>query len=215
MLLLAEDVSIQLESLNLNGKPISETPAILQHLDSEQAIIRLHPQTPKSHLRWGLPVRFRVEQEAKHYDISGVIVGWNRETDGIEPEGGEIQVRIWDYVHADQRRDSPRRKGKFAVSFRPASRDEKQDDWQVGWCLDIGGGGIRIRVPRVESFAERLELEFTPSFGAVVSESASFRLTGRTLRSEPYGRHSDQLEVALKFESLSVEDGMALASFLK
>ena len=45
MLLLAEDVSIQLESLNLNGKPISETHAILQHLDSEQAIIRLHPPT--------------------------------------------------------------------------------------------------------------------------------------------------------------------------
>ena len=214
MFLLSENVSIQLEALNLKGKLIGETPAMLQYIDSETAVIRLEANASGSYLRWGAPVRFHVEHETVRYDVTGYVNELSRESLATEPDGGDIRIKIWDCEPSNQRRESPRRKGKFTVLFRPAF-NPPQGEWQVGWCLDLSAGGIRFRIPRIENLSEKLELEFTPTFGSAESSQIPFRLKGKTLRADAYGRRSDQLEVALKFEGLTIEQGMSLSGFLK
>jgi len=47
-----------------------------------------------------------------------------------------------------------------------------------------------------------------------MEKSHGFCLRGKVIRATPYGRHSDDLEIAFRFECISVRDGMALRSLL-
>ena len=209
MLLISDDIPIVLETLNLDGNPLSETSANLIHLDSEQALVQLHDSIPCISLRWGMPVRFRVERESQRYEVVGVIIGWKRDDSVTLLGANDLHIRIWDYLLADQRRSSVRRKGKFTALIRPERGDEL-----IGWCIDFGAGGIRVRIPKTETLGDNLEVEFTPGYSTEERPSQTFKLNAKVLRSDVYGKYADQLEVALSFASLSVEDGMALTALM-
>ncbi len=210
MLLISEDMPIVLETLNMEGNPLSETRANLIRLDSEQALLQLSDQIPNASLRWGMPVRFKVEQECKRYEIVGVVIGWKRDSSDAILGENDLHIRIWDCLLADQRRVSVRRKGRFTALLRPEQGDEL-----IGWCIDFGAGGIRVRIPKTDILGDNFEIEFTPGVNLGDCPSRTFKLPAKVLRREVYGKHADQLEVALGFTSLSVEDGMALTALLR
>src|SRR5262249_1226686 len=135
----------------------------------------------------------------------------------------ETWVRVWECRSGLQRRVTPRRRVRFAVRFRPletgshSHASDEGSEWQHGWCLDIGGGGMRLRAPKQTMLPEHLLLEFClPSRenDDSVSPSRAFCLAGRVVRMEKYGRFRDGLDMAIRFERLSAEDGLAIASFL-
>jgi hypothetical protein len=134
----------------------------------------------------------------------------------------ELRVRIWDSNMVVQRRTTPRRKLRFPVYMQPLASADSTDkrptgDLLSGWCMDIGGGGIRIRTPRLETIPDRMLLEFHLPVSSGISGSSrqhKFSLWGRVIRAAVCGRHSDTMEIALHFERLTVADGLVLKTLL-
>jgi hypothetical protein len=63
---------------------------------------------------------------------------------------------------------------------------------------------------------KRIQLEFTLPSGRESAQSRRvFRVRGRLLRAEVSRRCAENIEMAVKFERLSVEDGRALSAFVE
>lgn len=105
-----------------------------------------------------------------------------------------------------QKRTSPRRRSRFTVTFCPVGSRE----FRVGQCLDIGGGGMLLKIPAFEPLPEHLTLQFR----LPCADGETMQLCGRVMRSEPCETDADSLEIALCFERLTVAQGMTLCAFL-
>lgn len=215
MLPIAEDISIRIEVLNAQDNPISCMEATLQHLDGERAAIVLPIATPASCMHWGSRVRFFVEQQTYIYEIIGSVIA----QEVTEDSACALQICLWECRTSRQRRAVPRRAVRFPVQFASlemaSSAGSDEEVWQCGQCLDISCAGMRLRAPHQPVLPERVLLRFalplpTDSDGP----ARAFCLQGRLLRARPIGRQSIGVEIAVKFEKLSPEEGLALSALL-
>jgi hypothetical protein len=221
--LLAQTLPIDLETLDPQGNVIASVAASLQHLDGEMAYLHIPIEEPMSGLQWGARVRFWVEDGPRGYEVTGGVAGYQEE-ESEDPERAyrEIRVRLWECRLAPQRRSTPRRRGRFAVQYLPLGFTDiapaaEDGAWQRGWCVDIGGGGMRLRLPQGATVPERLALRFTLPKGRetrTVSSRREFDVLGIVLRQSASGNRDGSLELAIKFQRLSIEDGLALSAFL-
>lgn len=229
MLMLANEIPVQLEVLDAQDNTLSSMTAMLRHLDSKGAILTLAADAPATCLHWGSRIRFSMEDGAQRYEISGAVIAHDRESEhGADAQSGEPQkeiwMRVWECHTAAQRRTTPRREVRFAVRYHPMNLDnpsllpETEGAWQEGWCLDIGGGGMRMRAPLPASIPERLHLQFClPTRPDTETDKPArlFRLMGRVVRAERCGRFRESIDMAIRFERLSVADGLAIAAFIE
>jgi hypothetical protein len=215
MLPIAEDISIRMEVLNAQDSPISCMEATLRHLDGERAAILLPVAASSSCVHWGSRVRFFVEQQTHVYEIVGSVIA--REV--TEDAACALQVCLWECRTSRQRRAVPRRAARFPVQFlsheETPSAEPEEEAWQCGQCLDISCAGMRLRIPHQPALPERFLLRFAlPLLPGGDGGSHAFCLQGRLLRAQPIGRQAIDIEIAVKFEMLSPEEGLALAAFL-
>ena len=215
MLPIAEDIAIRIEVLNAQDSPIACMEATLRHLDEERAAILLPVAVSSSCVHWGSRVRFFVEQQTHVYEIVGSVIA--REV--TEDAACALQVCLWECRAGRQRRAVPRRAARFPVQFLPLERtssaEPEEEAWQCGQCLDISGAGMRLRIPHQPALPEHFLLRFAlplPSGGD--DGSRVFCLQGRLLRARPIGRQAMDIEIAVKFEKLSPEEGLALSALL-
>jgi hypothetical protein len=223
VLMLADTLPIELETLDARDTPLAEYCAMLQHLDGETAVLRLRASEACC-LHWGARVRFCVDEGPLGYQIIGMVVGHGEveKEDTTEAAYSDIILRLWECRPAHQRRSTPRRRTRFQVSYLPQSATEGttlplEGEWLRAWCVDIGGGGMRLHLAKPLCLPERLTLRFTlPSRAGESSKSPrrTLEVQGHVLRCKAYGRRGDHIELAITFQRLSVEDGMALSSFL-
>lgn len=232
MWLLAANLPVRLEALDQTGNPLAGLSARLHHLDEEHAVMILDEPNPARCFHWGAPIRFNLEDGLRRYEFTGVIVQRNNDQPNAmasdsAPEAAqktcEIRIRIWECHSVVQRRNLPRRKLRFPVQFRSACDDAMEDESDVpaetfsGWCVDIGGGGMRLRTDRLIDVPARLSLQFRlPISGGAggTAQEREFCLYARVIRAQVCGRHSDSMEIALRFERLPVADGLVLKNLL-
>jgi hypothetical protein len=223
VLLLANTLPIDLETLDARDNVIASIAATLQHLDGETAYLHIPIEEPVRSLHWGARVRFWIEDGPRGYEVIGVVAGHQEETDEEgETAYREILIRLWECRNAPQRRNTPRRRGRFVVRYLPLGMSEEpgvseEGAWLRAWCVDIGGGGMRLRLPKGTALPERLALRFSlppRSEKKTLAARREFDVLGRVLRCEPTGQRGDAVELAIKFHRLSVEDGLALSAFL-
>jgi len=215
MLPVSEEITIRLEVLNAQDSPISCLEAVLRHLDGERAAIVLPAAVSASCVHWGSRVRFFVEQQTYVYEIVGSVIA----QEATEDAGCALQVRLWECRPGRQRRTVPRRAARFPVQFTPwevsASAEPKEEAWQCGQCLDISCAGMRLRAPHQPVLPERFLLRFAlPLASGSDGRPRTFCLQGRLLRARPIGRQAIGVEIAVKFEKLSPEEGLALSALL-
>ena len=202
MLMLAETMPIDIEILDASDNTLHVVPAELHHLDGEAAVLTVSPDKAKR-LHWGTRLRFEIGDNPTIYEITGAVVACEAQSDS---DTVEILVRLWGCRIVSQMRSTPRRRSQFDVAFRPIDSPTRE----TGHCLDIGGGGMRLQIPMMEPLPEHLTLQFClPSAPAEPLE-----LQGRIIRAVPCERGAAQWEVALCFERLTVDQGMAIARFL-
>ncbi|HLK57669.1 MAG TPA: PilZ domain-containing protein [Chthonomonadaceae bacterium] len=229
MLEFADAMPITLEALDAEGGVLSGMAAGLRHLDGERAIVTLSLETPTPHLQWGARVRFQVADGLQRYSVLGTVIAHDRphttqiyDRNGTEePAQFEATLQLWECRPADQQRLSPRRTAQCDILFYSLDPEHtgaevpEGDVWVQGVCVDIGGGGLRLRAPASFTPPKRLALRFT--LAPPDSDEAAgreFRLQGRVLRITPTKHDADSQEIAVRFEHLSVAEGMALAACL-
>jgi hypothetical protein len=239
--MLAQEASINLEVLDNKDNAVSGTTAVLRHLDGEWATVCVETESRVPCLHWGSRVRFFIGEGTSAYECIGTVTAHalasRSAADSPTASGqvsGELLLRLHECRPCRQKRKQPRRFARFAVHFRPletrreatessespdaAGFEEQAETWLRAWCVDIGGGGMRIRAARLNDVCAYVQVRF--ALPAARQESAdseggrSFCLTGRVLRSAPCGRHADSVEMAVRFVDLSVEEGAALSAFL-
>jgi hypothetical protein len=161
-------------------------------------------------------VRFLLGDTTQQYQIVGTVIG--SESREMPGEGDttqtrrELSVRLWECRPVAQRRTLPRRYSRCKVEFQPWSEPEVSKQWQSGWSVDIGAGGMRFRTTSLsEAVPERLMLRFTLKSS---KETFPFQFCGRILRAEKVRAANNTWEVAVRFERISVEAGLTLARFL-
>ncbi|HZO88922.1 MAG TPA: PilZ domain-containing protein [Chthonomonadaceae bacterium] len=89
--------------------------------------------------------------------------------------------------------------------------------WLKAVCVDVSRSGMRLRTDRLSTPPERLLLRFTlPMRGdGRAQPGRSLSVQGRVLRCAPAPRRPESVEIAVKFEHLSVEEGLTLSAFLE
>ena len=226
MFLFANEMPITLEALDANGGVLSDMAASLRHLDGERAVVALSARTPAPSLHWGTRVRFQIADGTQRYSVIGTVIAHDLPASRKAADSPEIQealeceatLQLWECRSADQQRVSPRRHVHFDVHFRvldqesTATETPQPDVWEQGTCVDIGGGGLCMRIPHRSTYPKRVEVRFTlPTTQSEKIPGPEFTLRGRVLRTTT---HALGQEVALRFERLSVAQGMALATYL-
>jgi len=234
MLLNVAEAPVRLEMLDQSGRRISEAEAHLVQIDENHALIRLAESASSARLHWGKPVRFELEDANNRYEVTGTIIARRsvpHPAESREAEFGEaviltweLRIRIWDCILSVERRQRPRRKIGFPVYLYEAATSPAQEENSnepaepiVARCMDIGAGGIRVRIPKVSTMPARMRLEFCVPVNGGNPEASHlhrFCLSGRVIRALPQGRYADNLDVAFCFEELSVRDGLALHNLL-
>jgi hypothetical protein len=239
MLRFDTDVPTTLEVLDARGGVLSGTAATVQHLDDECAILSLAPEVLVPCLHWGSRVRFWLGVENLGYEVLGVVIAQEHpcgdlelpEADRLLPGSRLVRVRLFECHIRPQRRTTPRRRTRFAVRYRPAdarsvrasgqSRTEEMSEaseWLSASCVDVSGGGMRLNADRLAPAPHYILLRFSLPSGAGDSEtkksSYAFCVPGHVLRYTDSGRRAGRVEMVVKFECLSVEEGMALDAFL-
>ena len=202
MLMMAETLPIDIEILGASDNALQVIPAELRHLDGEGAVLVV-PENKAKRLHWGARVRFEIGDNPTVYEIVGTVVAYEPQEDTGEIE---IILRLWECRPVSQMRSTPRRRSRFSVSVCAAGSSVPM----VGQCLDIGGGGMRLRVPALDPMPVHLMLQF----GLPPESAAILELQGRIIRAVPCERGEGHMEVALCFERLTVSQGMAIAQFL-
>ncbi len=202
MLIRAETMPIDIEILDASDNALQVLPAELRHLDGEAAVLVL-ASAQANRLHWGTRLRFEISDNPSVYEVTGVVVACEPQRDA---DVTEIRIRLWECRPVSQMRSTPRRRSRFVVAFRPVD----SPTLKTGHCLDIGGGGMRLRVPALEPLPKRFAVQFClPS-----EPSETLELQGRIIRATLCERGATQMEIALCFERLTVAQGMAIARFL-
>lgn len=231
-MLLDTDLPTTLEVLNGKDEVLSGMAARVCHLDGDWAFLTLPPGQAPSCLHWGSRVRFRFGEKAASYEVVGVVTGHetNSESEEIAPLR-EVRVRLLTCGHVSQRRSEPRRFARCLAQLRPlatpaprAQSGEEEEDptcdetWTAAQCVDISGSGIRLRIPAAAAPPDQIQIQVAlPAFTAAKNKKDVGPLLcvqGRVLRRALCGKHNDLLEIAVKFETLSVADGLLLSHFL-
>ena len=232
MYLLAANLPVRLEALDQKGNPLAGLTAKLQHLDEDYALVTLDDPRPARCFHWGAPIRFNLEDGLRRYEFTGVIDQRNQDASNLaegeaaadrEQGACEFRIRLWECHPVVQRRVLPRRKLRFAVQFRSACDEIEEDSSDVpaetisGTCADIGAGGMRIRTHTLVNTPARIALSFRlPVSGGAngLDEEREFCLFARVIRADVCGRHNDCMDIAVRFERLSVADGLVLKNLL-
>ncbi len=241
MLRLCNDVLITLEVLDAGGGVLSGTAAALLHLDEEFAIVSLPPQTSVPCLHWGAKVRFWVGEGKLGYEVIGVVIAQERpgtasdvrEGENAAAEPHQVRIRLFECHLRPQRRNTPRRRTRITVRYRPVAtlaggvseqnggegeKTSNPEEWLAGSCVDISGGGMRLSGDRLAETVKFLLLKFTlPAISDAEGDgqARAFCVQGRILRCTDSKRRAGRVEMAVKFERLSAEDGRALSAFLE
>lgn len=234
MLLFEEKLPIDLEVLDAGDRTLSLISATVLRIDSTFAAIALADGRPPLSLRWGARVRFRLGEE-DGYELGGSVIGHNLpypraapdRLEDVSTHSPEVHLRLDTCRPVLQMREQPRRRLCFPVEYELLTADEpagvseeasaereawwKARTWLPGLCLDIGGGGMRLRVPLTAGLSSRIALRFSLPVTDTDAEAACLHLTGRVLRKEPGRRQAGEMELAVKFERLAAEHGLALA----
>jgi hypothetical protein len=241
MLLMERHTSITLEVLDTRRNAISSATATLRYLDGEMAAIELPPDSGSIGLHWGARVRFYVGTGAHGFEIQGAVVG--RKSANSDDYGAvqketpaEVCVRLFECRPMPQRRSMPRRRVKLPVRILVLTEPDGDcagrsrampawngpvsacvGEWRDATLIDMSCSSVRMRVEGLASAPKRVVVHFTlPEYqhptGTVPSRA--FEFPGYVVRSEPAGRRAGCLVLAIKFDSLGVEDGLALANFV-
>ncbi len=238
MYLLTEEQRVNLEVLDNRQMPICTVPANLLSLQGEWATVMLSPDVSISGLRWGAWVRFWMGEGSSSYEVIGTIAALELQRENLESTNSEqipahsreALIRLQEFRPVSQRRTSQRHFHQTKILFRQISKadlqqadayinqtfsDSDSSEWIAGICIDISPGGMRIRTDTDIPENEHILLNF--SFDKINGESAEppkrFLLSGRIIRRSACIRNSAAVEMAVKFDSLSVEDGMALSTW--
>ena len=212
---LKHDLDIELEALDLQERPLFCVPACLHDLHGELARVSTLAGRNVSRLRWGSPVRFWLEGATASYEATGMVVGIEA---GESPENSDLTLtlRLWELRPKSQQRLQKRRRTRLNLEYRFLSdkmegKESTTDaEWQSGKTLDIGAGGLRFRTEKTDCKAtpsERVEVRFSLPEG---EESRPFVLKGTVLRWSETGKTVPALEIALKFDTLTLAESLAL-----
>ena len=214
MLTLNEETPIYLETLNAEDQPIAEIAARLRHLSAQSAVVAFEGGVETPGLRWGSRVRFCLESEARRYAIVGMVVATDLrggDCGASDPDAPrEILLNVWDCRFAEQRREAPRSRVRFAVKYQclPAGAAESET-WLAAHCIDLSAGGMRLRTACPETEPERIRIAL--SLPETASGSAcDLDLTGRVLRMERPGGLRQMAVMAVKFERLTPQNALHL-----
>jgi hypothetical protein len=190
-------------------------------------------------LHWGARVRFWVGTGAHGFEIHGAVVGHGSDdsngSDEVHNDNpSRICVRLFECRPMPQRRSVPRRRARLPIRFaalpapapaegaeatadQPAPRAIREEDWRDATVIDIGCGGVRMRVDGPIAALVHVMVRFTlPEYvhPSGVVPAREFELAGHVLRAEPSRRRVGSMVLAVKFESLAVEDGLAISNFV-
>ncbi|MBC7527627.1 MAG: PilZ domain-containing protein [Chthonomonadaceae bacterium] len=212
---LKHDHDIELEALDWQERPLFCIPACLHDLHGERARISAAAGQNVSRLRWGSPVRFWLEGATGSYEATGMVVGIEP---GESPENSDLTLtlRLWELRPKSQQRLQKRRRTRLKLEYRLLSdkmegnKDATHSEWQSGKTLDIGVGGLRFRTEKTDCKATpsaRVEVRFSLPEG---EESRPFVLEGNVLRWSETGKTVPALEIALKFDTLTLTESLAL-----
>ncbi len=228
MLLTASELSVNVAILDNEDAAIANMRATLHQLQEDLAILFVPQQNACTCLHWGSRVRFWMADGLQGYEVTGIVVAHEQVT---EEAGQKVVLRLWECQSRQQRRALPRRNMRFPVILlRPEAEPQEQclgtnvssdlkPPLKESWCIDIGAGGMRLRTAYQETWPKRLELQFRlpelrDGLGCEQTANRSYRLTGQILRVTPARRHKGSVEIAVKFDLMTIEDGLSLTAFL-
>ncbi|MCS6774967.1 MAG: PilZ domain-containing protein [Chloroherpetonaceae bacterium] len=207
----------------LDGNDVSPrtVQATLDHLDGETGVLRLHLDTDALPTR-GARVQFHIGDGYHRYQVRGMVVERRPQNPDASVEGAPaILVQLWECVPAVERRRSPRCQTRFLVRYLPLSAEgtpvSAGSEWLRAWCVDLGVGGMRLRLARPLCVPDRLILRFSlPGSGASAPRKLrrTFQLKGRVLRCTACGPRGSHVEMAISFQGISVQDGLALSAYV-
>lgn len=216
-----EGQKVDLAILDRNDVPQRTMQAILDHMDGDAGILRL--QLDAGALPgWGTRVRFHIGDGRRRYQVRGMVVGQCPCDPAVDAGHSQaIIVQLWECVPAVERRRGPRCQTRFLVRYLPLSAGgtpaSADSEWLRAWCVDLGVGGMRLRLARPLCVPERLILRFSlPGSGASTPRKLrrAFQLKGRVLRCTACGPRGSHVEMAVSFQEISVQDGLALSAYV-
>lgn len=225
-MLLTEETPIQLDVLDAQDNALTRLPATLCRLENELATLELSADSPPSCLHWGARVRFRIGEGAQTCEAIGSIVAhnlartsgkWLQDFDQDSPREAVVRLALCRPV--PQLRAVPRRDACFPVLFQALSNEMTEapassalPEWSRARCVNLSAGGMKLRTDSALSAPKELLLRFSlPVSG---QETPLFQLRGKTLRADFCGKQNEEIELAVKFMNLTVQDGLALTNFL-
>ncbi len=239
MYLQTEEQLVNLEILDNRQMTLCTIPATLLNLHGEWACVLVAAEENPSGLRWGAWVRFWIGNGTNSYEVIGSVSALELQRESLEEacsiphqkQSREVMIRLNEFKPVNQRRHTPRHFRQAKILFKPDSKTvdhlnnfpetypkfgEPGYEWISGMCIDVGPGGMRIRTSSAAQQNEYLLLCLTFPEQKTESniEKSQFLLPCRVIRCSPCIRNSTAVEIAVKFECLSVDDGIALSNWI-
>jgi hypothetical protein len=243
MQLMERSATVTLEVLDARHHAISTVAATLHYLDGELATLDMAADGGTVGLHWGARVRFWVGTGAQGFEIIGAVVGCGL-SDGDESDEEadeprrEICVRLFECRPAPQRRSSPRRRIRLPISFAVLAGDDPEllaetadapampaapeypcaYEWRDATLIDLGCGGVRMRIDGISSAPSRVLIRLTlPAYEHVAGAvpARTFELPGEVLRAEPSRRRAGSLVIAAKFLRIDPQEAIAISGFVE
>lgn len=226
VLLTASELPVDVAVLDQHDSAIAQLAATLLLLHEDRAVISLPARSVDAYLRWGTRVRFWMSDGTHGYEVTGAVVAHDAaSTDDLSRR---VVVRLWECQPRNQKRLLPRCRVRFPVALRSGEAVvgvPGEPQWEAGWSVDLGAGGMRLRTHCRYRWARQIEVKFrlpterkTPESSKFASEPADmgheFCLLARVLRLTLPQAQTRAMELAVSFELLTLEDGLSLASFL-
>ena len=239
MYLLTNEQQVNLEVLDNRQLPLCTVPATLLSMHGEWATALVPAEANPSGLRWGAWVRFWIGEGPESFEVIGAVTAVELQRESLERTSSptqktrprEVLLRLHEFRSVSQRRIAPRQFRQTKIWFRSVSKEEYQLDdlnnygmkgdrsaseWNSGMCIDVSPGGMRIRAEADAQENENLFLSLTfptRKFDAE-AQKFQFQLPCRVIRRTPCIRNASAVEIAVKFDSLSVDDGIALSNWI-
>ena len=223
-------IPIHLDILDTSGNTRYQVEASLLRIQPEKALITLSALQGQIH--WGAQVRFRFGDDVAYYEAFGTIAAYTHTSTSEEPSLASEQattslqlvVRLWDIRPAPQQRKTARQTLDIPVRYRPlyqtlsskekATEEEVTAQWYSAQAVDLSGGGMRLRIPATTGLPKQVELHFClPALSPSEGSPHLFRLQGRILRIQPALPNTETREVAIKFENLTIAEGVVLTQY--
>lgn len=202
------EMSVEIAILSTADSTLAAVNGRLESMQGEFAVLTVPGSGSGRLVRWGSRLRFWTTVAGQALEATGAVVSTAGGTDGREDR--QVVVRLWECVPRRQKRSSQRQPLKTPLRMRLVHPDHAnsilEESWIDGWGVDISAGGARVRVPDSVQWSGVVELEI-PAGEPAEPEI----LRGRVLRVRTPRANMEYVEVAVKFECLSVESGLRLA----